>query len=73
MPGSIFGPEGSTRSKQEAFKGSDRVPGWLVFESKSARCFGLPADEDAPLLSERNLLGHAFLPYETQIRDTIEW
>ena len=52
MPGWILGPEELARSKQEAFKGSNLILGWLFFEFSLAPLLGLPADEDAPVLSE---------------------
>ena len=52
MPGWIFGPEELARNKQEAFKGSNLVLGWLFSELSLGPLFGLPANEDVPLLSE---------------------
>lgn len=52
MPGWILGPEELTRSKQEAFKGSNMMLGWLFSELSLAPSFGLDADEAAPLLAE---------------------
>ena len=52
MPGWTFGAEELAQSKQEAFKGSNLILGWLFFDLSLAPFLGLPADEDAPLLSE---------------------
>ncbi len=52
MPGWILGPEELAQSKQEAFKGSNLILGWLFFELNLAPFLGLSPDEDAPLLSE---------------------
>ena len=52
MPGWILGPEELAGSKQEAFKGSNLILSWLFADLNIAPFLGLPADEDAPLLSE---------------------
>lgn len=52
MPGWIFGPEELARNKQEAFKGSNLILGWLFSDLSLNPFLGLPANEDAPLLSE---------------------
>ena len=52
MPGWILGPEELARSKQEAFKGSNLILGWLFSELSLGPFFGLDADEAAPLLAE---------------------
>ena len=52
MPGWILGPEELSQSKQVALKGSNLILGWLFFQLSLAPFLGLPADEDAPLLSE---------------------
>lgn len=52
MPGWIFGPEELARTKQEAFKGSNLILAWLFVDLSLAPFLGLPANEDAPLLSE---------------------
>ncbi len=52
MPGWILGPEELSQSKQAVFKGSNLILGWLFTQLSLAPFFGLPADEDAPLLSE---------------------
>ena len=52
MPGWILGPEELSQSKQVAFKGSNLILGWLFTQLSLAPFLGLPADEDAPLLSE---------------------
>lgn len=52
MPGWILGPEELARSKQEAFKGSNLILGWLFFELNLAPFLDLPLDEEPPLLSE---------------------
>ena len=51
-PGYIFGPEELARSKQEAFKGSNMLLAWLFVDFSAAPFLGLPAGEDAPVLSE---------------------
>ena len=52
MPGWILGPEELTRNKQEAFKGSNLILGWLFSELRVGPLFGRPENEDVPLLSE---------------------
>lgn len=52
MPGWVLGPEELARNKQEAFKGSNLILGWLFFELSLAPLLGLPTDEDAPILQE---------------------
>ena len=52
MPGWVLGPEELSQSKQAAFKGSNLILGWLFTQLSLAPFLGLPADEDAPLLSE---------------------
>lgn len=52
MPGWILGPEELARNKQEAFKGSNLILGWLFSEFDLAPFFGLPANEKPPLLAE---------------------
>ena len=52
MPGWVLGPEVLSQSKKAAFKGSNLILGWLFTQLSLAPFFGLPADEDAPLLSE---------------------
>ena len=52
MPGWILGPEELARSKQEAFKGSNLILGWLFSELGLGQLYGLPADETLPLLAE---------------------
>lgn len=52
MPGWVLGPEELARNKQEAFKGSNLILGWLFRELSLGPLYGLPADEDVPLLSE---------------------
>ena len=52
MPGWILGPEELARSKQEAFKGSNMILSWLFSDLNLAPFFGVPMDEDPPLLSE---------------------
>lgn len=52
MPGWILGPEELARTKQEAFKGSNLILGWLFKELNLAPFLGLPASEETPLLSE---------------------
>ena len=48
----VLGPEELARSKQEAFKGSNLILGWLFSESNLAPSLGFPEDEDTPLLAE---------------------
>ena len=52
MPGWILGPEELSRSKQEAFKGSNMILAWLFADLSLAPFIGLPADEYPPMLSE---------------------
>jgi len=52
MPGWILGPEELARSKQEAFRGSNLILGWLFMELDLAPFLGLPANENPPLLAE---------------------
>ena len=52
MPGWILGPEELARSKQEAFKGSNLILGWLFFDLNLAPFLDLPLEEEPPLLSE---------------------
>ena len=52
FPGWILGPEELSRSKQEAFKGSNLILGWLFSELSLAPMLGLPAKEDVPMLQE---------------------
>ena len=52
MPGWILGPEELARNKQEAFKGSNLILGWLFAELSIGPLFGRPENEDVPLVSE---------------------
>ena len=52
MPGWILGPEELSQSKQVAFKRSNLILGWLFTQLSLAPFLGLPANEDAPLLSK---------------------
>ena len=52
MPGWVLGPEELARNKQEAFKGSNLIFGWLFSELKVGPLFGRPENEDVPLVSE---------------------
>ena len=52
MPGWILGPEELSRNKQEAFKGSNLILGWLFMELNLGPFLGLPASEEPPFLSE---------------------
>lgn len=52
FPGWILGPEELSRSKQEAFKGSNLILGWLFSELSLAPMLGLPANENVPMLQE---------------------
>ena len=51
-PGWILGPEELARNKQEAFKGSNLILGWLFFELNLAPFLDLPLEEEPPLLAE---------------------
>ena len=51
-PGWVLGPEELARSKQEAFKGSNLILGWLFMELHIGPLWGLPADEDLTVISE---------------------
>ncbi|KAL6716596.1 hypothetical protein ACLMJK_006163 [Lecanora helva] len=52
MPGWILGPEELARNKQEAFKGSNLMLGWLFMELSLAPLMGFSESEAPPLLSE---------------------
>lgn len=52
FPGWVLGPEELSRNKQEAFKGSNLILSWLFSELSLASMFGLPANEDVPMLQE---------------------
>ena len=53
MPGWILGPEELARNKQEAFKGSNLILGWLFMElNHLSPLWGLPTTEEPPVLSE---------------------
>ena len=52
MPGWILGPEELARRKQEAFKGSNLILGWLFMEISLAPLLGFRDGEEPPLLSE---------------------
>ena len=52
LPGWVLGPEELTRNKQEAFKGSNFILGWLFEELKVGPLWGLPEDEVLWHLSE---------------------
>ena len=52
MPGWILGPEELARSKQEAFKGSNLILGWLFFDLNLTPFLDVPLEEEPPLLSE---------------------
>ena len=52
MPGVILDPEELARTKQEAFKGSNLILGWLFMELSLAPFLGLPTSEEPPILSE---------------------
>ena len=52
MPGWVLGPEELSQSKKEAFQGSNQILGWLFAPISIGPFFGLPAEEETPLLSE---------------------
>ena len=52
MPGWVLGPEELSRSKAEAFKGSNLLLGWLFAELDISPLLAIPDSDAAPLLSE---------------------
>lgn len=52
LPGWVLGPEELARSKQEAFKGSNILLGWLFQRMTLAPLVGLPPEENPPFFSE---------------------
>ena len=51
MPGWVLGPEELSRSKSEAFKGSNFILSWLFSDLNLAPLLGLAEGEDAPWLA----------------------